>query len=658
MILIQSMFLALCLLLTPLTALAGNGEKIQGVRAFLQNGNPEQAIRTAHLLLRDLQLEPSERMALMQLVYEAELFRARHNHYSDIQPALAATEAMLHEFPDHPQAPEFRWQRASLLWHAGKLKKASAALRELLTQDQGPLEQRRAWLLLARIHLDQGHLGQARSDLLQYGIHVASGSREQALGLAWMAMVDWQEQRFEAAFDSLKSLMQTHADIVTSEPRFYSTYVLLLHRFGFEDLARKHAERFLNSYLTSEYAPRVRLLHADILAGGESPEDDIREAIKEYGLLANAQAETLIGRQAFMRRLMLELRNKTDRDTLLAAMASLKKLADANQLSIIEDEATLDLARLWSRLMRMEPEAGHDRPALLAYAHAAISRDSGIAEMARREGSELMRQRLSELIEAQAWLSAVRLWRAYPGLRPGPNEAWEIHFGIARAMRQVMLLDAADEMLAALYEKDRSTLRGQRIMNERIKLWRDRNDQDAIEKSMRWLNSHESTIYRPEILATVARIQLQQGRIQEARQTLSQVAAADLAPESRGDYWKTRAEIAEKQKRWLNAASAWKQYRESPGVDPKSALLRHAQALFQAEHYAEARKLFLEVDEAQRNSSWEYHVAICEMHTGETREAAERLSRLADASSQDAYASLARLVLADQMASRLLGERP
>ncbi|MDX8407069.1 MAG: hypothetical protein R8L58_01655, partial [Mariprofundaceae bacterium] len=370
--------------------------------------------------------------------------------------------------------------------------------------------------------------------------------------------------------------------------------------------------------------------------------------------------ESVIGRQAFMRKLMLENRRVRDKEQLLPVMATLKKIADQNQLSVIEDEATLDLARLWRRMTNMKHAAGIEssKPALLAYAHAATSTDAAIRNTANEEGSALLKQLLQAHIDQQQWLPAVRLWRAFPQLRPKPGTARELRFGIAHAMRMIMMLDPAEAMLAELYQADKNSVQGQRIMTERIKLWHDRNDKDAVEKSMRWLNAHEFTIYRPEILATIARIQLHNNQAEAARQTLSGVKASDLAVESRASYWRTHGEISESLAQWHSAAKAWQHYRNIAGADPVKGLRHQADALFMAEQYAAAGKLYRSLPESLHDTAWQYRVAMCQLHTGQTAAATEKMQALADSGTSDTYTSLAKLALADQLAGRLLKERP
>jgi len=634
-------------------AFAETGEKAQAVRAFLDNGNPQQAISTANALLRNSTLDPSERMQLLSLIAQSEEVRARYGHYQDVRPAIDALDALLKEFPDHPDAADFRWQRASLFWHSGQSKLAIDALRDLLSQDQQTLQQRRAWLLLARIHLQLNHLPLARSDLLQYGLNVDDDSADQAIGLSWMAIIDWRESRPDIAFKMLSTVFKTRPETITSEPEFYAAYIQLLNQHGQRQDALHHASRFLISYLTTPEAAAVRLLRTDIMA--EDP-SELTESIKEYGILSHDQAESVIGLQAFMRKLMLENRLVTKKEKLLPKMASLKKIADQNQMSVIEDEATLDLARLWQRIDMESDSPSH--PALLAYAHATSSTDPDISSISRMEGSNLLRKLMQARLDKQQWLPAVRLWRAYPQLRPDTDTDRELRFGVAHAMRMVMLLEQADEMLAALYDEEQDNIRGQRIMTERIKLWGDRNDADAVEKSLSWLNTHEFTIYRPEILSTIARIQIQQQHAEEARQTLTGVRASDLAVESRAAYWQTKAEISEALMQWHSAGQAWLNYRNSEGSNKIRGLRRQAENMFAGAAFAEAKALYLALPDSEHDTAWQYHVAMCQLKTGQSLEATEGLTSLAANKEADTYVALAKLALADQLAGRLLKSNP
>ena len=652
---IRILFTSLALtLLFPAISMADESDRIRGARIYLNSGNPEQAIRTAERHLKNADTLPSERRGLLNLIADAEYMRATHKHFENIKPAIRAIETLNREFPDNPQAAEFRWKRAWLYWKSGDRKQAVTSAREIISRDQQPVNLRRAWLLMARIHLQQNNFAYARSDLLQYGLQVDRNSREQATGMAWLAIVDQGESRIDVTYKSLQKVYRKWPDIITDEPILFSTYIHMLYEFGEHKQAFKQAEAFLDQHISKPEAASVRLIRADILAASK---DTVTDAIKEYGILAGTRAETAIGLKAFIRKLMLDTRDEQEREKLLPAMVALKKVADTNQLSLIEDEAMLALARLWTRID--EPSADKlNSPALQAYARAAISNDARIAQSASKEGSHWLHKSLQEMLNRKMWLKAVSIWKQYPQLRPEKQNSQELRLGIAHAMRMLMLFAGSEELLNELYLESGSNIRGQRAMMELAKLWMDRQDEDGVEKIIRWLNRNEFTIYRPEMLITVARIQFTQQNHAAARQTINTVRADDIALESRASYWKIKAEISEALKLWRAAGIAWGEYRGSKGADKLTGLKKQARSQFEAQEFVAARKLYNAIEEEQRDASWFYHIAICELKTGESKQAMERLQKLASQKDAGTYSSLAKLALADQQANTLLGVNP
>ncbi|NWF37690.1 hypothetical protein F3F96_00860 [Mariprofundus sp. NF] len=634
-------------------------ERVRTVRIFLNNGNPVQAVRTAEKVLKSQKVTRDERQELLNLIADAEIMRATHKHFENISLAVRAIDASLKEFPENPQASELRWQKAWLRWKAGDDKKAVTAAREIITKDQQPQNLRRAWLLMARIHIEQEQFAYARSDLLQYSLQIGSDSYRQAIGMAWMGIVDQGEKRPEVAYKSLQGVHKNWPEIITDEPILYANFIQLLHENG-NNKTLQLSEDFIRRYIRTIQAPAVRLIHADIIADNNKT----AAAIKEYGILAANQAETTIGRKAFIRKLMLEFKDETEKEKLLPAMVSLKKIADSNQLSLIEDEAMLGLARFWARIeqtsLAAEKESGEgraDSPALHAYARAATSADRRIAQRAQKEGAVWLQASLNTMLKQEQWLKAVTIWKQYPQLRPKLRLSQELRLGIGHAMRLLMLFDGAEKLLTDLYKRNKASIRGQRVMVELSKLWMDRQDSDGVEKVMRWLNRNEFTIYRPEILAVVARMQINQKQAQAARQTLNAVRASDLALESRANFWLTSAEVSATLGQWHTAAKAWGNYRLSQGANARMGLLNQAKSLFTAREYAQARKLYMETPEEDRDGAWEYYVGVCQIHSGETQQGEQRLQALTLRKDAGTYAALAKLALADQQAGQLLGEK-
>jgi len=647
----------------PATALGQASGNVDAAVAFLHNGNPERAVITAQRALKHATLTAAERQTLLSTIARAETMRTTYRHFQGVDTAVQALETAINEFPDSPDAPEFRWKKAWLLWQSGQNKAAITAAREIIAQDQLAENLRRAWLLMARIHIKIKNYAYARSDLLQYGLKVRSNSREQAIGMAWMAIVDQGESRSDAAFKTLRAVYRTWPQVITSEAELFATYIDLLDRHEQYKQALQLANAFIRQHSDKPQAALVRLIRANLHA---RQKNTIPAAIQEYSRLSRQQAETTIGRKAFMRKMMLEFRHETQRDKLLPVLVALKKIADNNQLSDIEDEAMLDMARLWTRITPVatasKTGSRHAPPALEAYARAGASLDQHIANAAKTEGARWLNTYITALLKQQQWLRVVTIWRHYPQLRPASHTSQALRLGVAHAMRMLMLFDDAQRMLERLYNENRMSIRGQRIMMERARLWMDRRDPDGVKKIMRWLNRHEFSIYRPEILLIVARIQLANKQPELARQTLVSVSANDLAVESRARYWQTNAEIAETLSEYHHAAHAWAQYRHSKGADARLGLHHQAANLFVAGEFTQARKLFLQIPAGERNASWQYHMGVCELRSGEVKQGTERLQKLAAqaGAKNDAgrFASLAKLALADFQAAKLLGENP
>ncbi|MBL4775043.1 MAG: tetratricopeptide repeat protein [Mariprofundus sp.] len=649
--------LLLCL---PAVAISQDGDAAQPARVYLNSGNPEQAIKTARRVLRKLNLPSEDRLALLSLIAKAEIMRVSHQRYEKVSRAIDAIGIVLREFPDSRDSAELRWQLAWTWWKSGNHKQAISAAREIITQDQQANNLRRAWLLMARIHIQQRNFSYARSDLLQYGLQVKHRSRQQATGMAWMSIIDIGEMRHAVAFKNMHTVYNKWPDLIRTDPELFAAYIQLMHQQNNEKETLQLSEIFIGQYIHTDHAAPIRLIHADIRSQQDNRIDD---AIQEYGILADKEAETLIGRQAFMRKMMLEFRHKTDRDSLIPVMISLKKIATDNQLSIIEDEAMLDLARLWVRLQENDNVATSKKnqskaPALQAYAHATISLEPNIAKAAAREGSAWMSQSIEAALAQQQWIKAVSIWRQFPQLRPRKHQSQTLRLGIAHAMRMLMLFEPAETILQTLYSENKFSLRGERTMLELAKLWMDRQDENGVKKIMRWLNRHEFSMYRPEMLLIVARMQLAQKKAEQARQTLSSVRSNDITDASRASYWQSKADISEALSQWHSAARAWGKYRQSKGADAALGLSNQADNLFSAQEFPQALKLYQQMPEEVRDAAWEYHMGISEMRTGASKQGTERLQQLAAIADGGRFTSLAKLALADKQASILLGEKP
>jgi len=646
---------ATLLSLLPASATAADSQRVQAARIFYANGNPDQSIISAQELLKKSNIKREERRSLLTLIADAELMRATYKHFLDIEPATRAIEALLHEFPDHKRAAHYRWQRAWLWWKSGNEKQAMTATREVIARDQQPANLRNAWLLMTRIHLQQQHYAYARSDLLQYGLQTETNSKEQAVGMAWMAIVDQGEERSDAALANMNTVHQRWPGVLRDEPSLYAAYIELLNNHHQPEQALKLANDFLRRHISSDEAAGVRLIRAGVWSAQPA---NISKAIKEYGILSASRAETTIGKKAFIRKLMLENRDNNKRESLTPVMIALKKIADHNQLSQLEDEAMLDLARLWTRIIPSGPIKPGHTPALDAFARAATSTNSMIATTAHREGSRWLEQKIDTMLKQQQWLASVTAWRQFPQLQPVKGQAQPLKLAIAHAMRMLMLFDPAEEILQQLYKHNRTTLRGQMVMVEWAKLWLDQQQPDGVKKIMGWLNRNPFSIYRPEMLLIAGRIQVSQHQTELARQTLAGISETDVAMESRNSFWRTQAEIFEASGQWHSAARSWSHYRTAVDADTDLGLKKQADALFHAAEYSDALNHYRQIAADKQDTAWQYHSAVCQLRSGELKQGSALLQSIIASKTSGRFAALAKLALADQQAAALLGEKP
>ena len=325
---LRFLFTMFLLVVLPYTALGQASGQIQAATTFLHNGNPEQAVLTAQSALKKATLTASERRTLLSTIARAETLRTTHQHFKRVEAATQALDTVINEFPDSPDAPQFRWKLAWLWWQAGQNQQAITAAREIIAQDQQASNLRRAWLLMARVHIRMRNYAYARSDLLQYGLHVRSNSRDQAIGMAWMGIVDEGESRHAAAFKNMHTVSSAWPDVITAESELFGTYIDLVYRHDQPHQALQLTEAFIRLYSNEPLSPRVRLIRANLHAENEQT---IPTAIKEYSILARRQAETKIGRKAFSRKMVREFRTEQQREKTLPGLGSLKKKADKNQ---------------------------------------------------------------------------------------------------------------------------------------------------------------------------------------------------------------------------------------------------------------------------------------------------------------------------------------
>lgn len=634
-------------------------ERVDGIRVFLNNGSPEQSIRMSQALLANEVLEDKERFELLSLIADAEEMRAQSQYYGDVLPAINALKSLKKEFPNRINDPELQWRLAWLHWKHGDEKAALNYARELRSNYEGHVEAVQAAMLMARIYIVRKQWSEARSSLIQYGFGADLDSREESLAKAWLAVVDVAEGRFDVALKQLDSVFKNHPDVVRKDEQVWATYIQVLHIAKRDKEAMKHADGLLKSYSSGDYIARIRLLRADLwLKYKVKPPSRIE---REYDILAEQAAEQSLGKQAFMRKLMLEHRKSQDYHTLKPVIIALKRLADQNQLSPVENEAELDLARLWQRLSRTDPKHSPKKINMVSLEHFARVAGFEINDYrteALREGRSFFEQQLQVFLDDEKWLEMVAVWEHFPIFRRDHLDVASLQLGVAHALRMLMAYEQSEALLGKLYARANGSVWGQKVMLERARLWLDRGDKGGIGRVLAWLDGHEFTLYRPEMLLLVARMQLQANKPTAASQSIISISVDDIVMEERLIYWKVRAAIAEKLKHWHMAARAWREYGVLPEADAARALIEQANNVFKAKDYQKAEDLYAQVDEKNRDAAWLYHYSMCQLKTGKHKQALEKLEQQSQDANAGIYASLAALAVAEKKAKKLLKEYP
>jgi len=472
-------------------------------------------------------------------------------------------------------------------------------------------------------------------------------------------VVDAAEKRDAVAVQALDSVDHDFPDVISDDELVFSVYIQSLNTVGRHADALKKANAFLEKYLDGDALVKIKLLRADLWVLLKNvPEARIE---REYGVLAEEQAETAIGKQAFMRKLMLMYGGSQAYYDLKPVIIALKRIADRNQLSPVENEALYDLGLLWKRLSHSDPKHAPKQAAMASLDAFARVANSDIVEfraLSHRVGVAMFNQRLDQEVKKKRWEKVVTLWERYPKLRHNHEVVKERAFDVAHALRMLMDYQKSESLLNQLYKDAGDTVWGQKVMLERANLWVERGDIDGVSRILAWLDAHEYTLYRPEMLLLVAQMQLAAGHAKVASQSLLNISVDDVAQEDRQRYWKVKAEINEALKHWRVAVKAWKKYGRSEGSNVDVALIREADALFQAGAYAQALALYQKVNKEKQDSAWRYHTAMSQLKMGEDDVALPKLESLKENKDAGIYASLASAELANRKALRILQTRP
>ena len=633
-------------------------DRVHGVRVFLSNGDPDQAILTAKVLLKRSDIRADERFELRQLIAYAEETRAKAGHYEHIQQAIQALKQLRQSFPKQVKQAPLLWRMTWLYWKHGDNGLALQQARDLRTNYAQQPEAMQAAMLMARIYIQQHKYREARNNLMRYGLGADAGSREESLTKAWLAVVDAAEKRYKVAAKQLDDVQRHFPDIIRKDPYVFSVFVRVLHALARDQEALKQANDFLSRYVDSDEVPAIRLLRADIWASLRSV--PVPRIEREYDVLAQKHAAYSIGKQAFMRKLMLLHAESTTYYDLKPVIIALKRLAESNQLSNVENEAMFDLGMLWERLSHTDPKHAPKAAVFAAlddFSRVARSDVEAFREQATAQGSEVFSHLLEQLAKQQAWDKVVALWQRYPHLRAQKELVKARAFEVAHAFRMLMDYAQSEALLNRLYAAAKTTVWGQKVMLELAHLWLERGDVDAVPKILAWLDEHEYTLYRPDMLLLVAKMQLRDNHPKVASQTFRSVSVDDIANEDRHAYWQLQAEIHEALHHWHIAAQAWKHYAASKGADVAAGIMHQADALFYAKKYAQARDLYAKVAEDKQDAAWRYHMSMSRLHLGD-KGALKALDALKQDSNAGIYASLASAELANQKALDILRQQP
>lgn len=654
----QKLFITLCCLFAFALSPSAHAENdnFKGIQAFIDGGNPVKASATARLLLANTRLSEAERKSLLEIIAKAEVMITTARHFEDVKPAVKAIETLINEFPQQVDEEKLLRDIADLYWNQDSFEEAQAVILDLQSRYPDNYD---SLMMLGKILYFHKNYAEARNTFLRYAIHVQRDSMQGLEVRMWNALVDYAEARFNQAYIALREVFEQQSAMISSEESIYARYIILLAMQQQPQEALNHAESFLAEYKTTKHAAEIRLLQNDLLL--ELYPEKAISIEKTYEILSVHQANTVIGRQAFMRKMVLHVRNETEYRNIKPVIIALKRIANNNQLSDIEDEAFLHEATMWEKVAQSDPvnaPAVAPETALTQFSRASNSPHQTIAQKAKKLGNIAFLRQIEAHIKNQDWLRAITLWQRFANFRPDPKTSARLRFDVAHGLRILMEFDQADLLLQQLHTQADGSVWGEKIMLERARLWLNRHDESGVSKVLSWLDKHEYTLYRPEMLVIVAQMQLKADHAIQAIHTLEAVMPDDISPESRAEYWRVQAQASEQLKRWHVAAKSWRTLSTLNIPDQDQAKLNEAHALFQGNDFGPAEVIYADTPEILRTSVWHYRYSICQLKTGQWNQAMARLEKLKADQNAGIYQSLATLTLAEREAERLLEKAP
>ncbi|MDQ6966124.1 MAG: tetratricopeptide repeat protein, partial [Mariprofundaceae bacterium] len=254
-----------------------SNKNINSIRSLLHNGNPNLAKSKAFKLLKTGQVNDRQRRSLLRVIAVAEEMGTSLHEYTDADVAIAAWKNLLKEFVSPDDAAGIRWKICWLYWKKGDAEGSSRAAEELLKENPGSPQAREARLLLAKMNIENGKLHSARKNLMKYMLDSETDT-DQAQGLAWMAVVDFMEQRNDAALENMLKAINLAPGLVSSHVTLLSSYVQLLYMHHNQDAFLRQAKRFFSLYLDRHEAMLIRLMYANVLA----EQGKTNEALQSY----------------------------------------------------------------------------------------------------------------------------------------------------------------------------------------------------------------------------------------------------------------------------------------------------------------------------------------------------------------------------------------
>ncbi|MDX8388730.1 MAG: tetratricopeptide repeat protein [Ghiorsea sp.] len=626
---------------------------------YLRQGDPSRAISTAQKLVADPALTNVERKELLGLIADAEMFITKARAYNDVSLAVEAIRTLIKEFPSKVDEPFHILNIVELYWNQGETEKAQTEIFDLQGRYPNTPQAQKSWLILGKIHFIGQRYSAARSAFLRFALNVKRESHDGLEVRLWTALVDYEEHRFNQAAKELSFIFATAPSLITDKESIYTRYITLLDTQNQKAEALKHANIFLKMNKETMHASAVRLLRADLML--ELPNPDINTIIQEYSLIADKESGTKIGRQAFIRKMMVQMRDKKTYRDLKPVIIALKRIANQNQMSAIEDESFLHEGILWEKTSIFDPThspKGAGEAALQQFSRASSAIYPRIASQAKANGLSSFKRQINALIKQKEWLSAISLWEKFPNFRPPLQNSAQLRFDVARGLRLLMEYEQSENILSQLHEQAKDNVWGEKIMLERARLWLDRQDPQGVQKILEWLDKNEYTLYRPEMLVIVAHMQIKAKDATGAAHTLGFILPEDLSHDTKAEYWKVQALTTEKQSRWHVSAKAWREYAKQNITDVEQAHINEADALFKGKDFILAERLYEKTPETLQTPAWQYRYSICQLKSGKWNQALERLALLKANTDAGIYQSLASLTLAEREAERLIRENP